>query len=53
MKVYYYIEQYKGKWLVRSKIGAEIYGSHHTKDKALEHASFLTELKQPKMKEVA
>ena len=44
MKIHYYVEYYKGQYLVKSKIGNELWGNHETEDKALEQIIFLNSL---------
>jgi hypothetical protein len=51
MKIRYYIEFYKGQYLVKSKLGNEVWGNHDTQDKALNQIVFLDSLQ--KVKEAA
>jgi hypothetical protein len=49
MKIHYYVEYYKGQYLVKSKIGNEVWGNHDTEDKAVSQITFLQELKNPNL----
>ena len=48
MKIRYYIEFHKGQYLVKSKLGNELWGNHDTQDKALAQIIFLDSLQQKK-----
>jgi hypothetical protein len=44
MKIRYYMEQHKGQYLVKSKIGGQVFGTHDTQDAALEQIVWLDSL---------